>query len=93
MQRTDYDIQVAQIEQDCADKLELLKKEFALANNPYKKGQIVEDHYNRVRIEMVSIHDTACVYRGISLTKKNVPKKNQDNNYIYQVNVVRIIEE
>jgi hypothetical protein len=73
-----------------------LMKEYAYMNNPYKIGDIIEDHSSILKIETIRWRPSSigekfpsCVYYGIQLTKKLEPSKRQDSTVMHQVNVER----
>lgn len=75
---------------------------FAKANNPYKIGDIIEDHIGVLLVEKIIYNAPSsfsnrlprCSYKGTELTKKLEPKKRQDPyREAYQDNVKRKIGE
>ncbi len=72
-----------------------LARVYALANNPYKLGDIVEDHTGKLLIEKITFTRgfgfngiPECVFRGIELRKDGTPMKKQDKNRtVYQSNI------
>lgn len=84
-----------------AKEIKNFVENWALATNPYKAGDIVEDHVQRVRItgyvrvEMNYPRNDKpiLVYRGDNLTKKNEVKKREPVATIYQSNIKRKINE
>lgn len=91
-------------EQEYQERLEALRKmrieldiEYALSNSPYKKGDIIQDHYHIIRIEeirMVKKYNGTpqCLYLGIELTKALQPKKRQLDTAIYEENIKQKIK-
>ncbi len=73
---------------------ELFKK-FALANNPYKIGDIITDHTGTIRIERIQTHKgysdyPSCLYHGTQLNKKDLSvAKRQNHTSIFQQNIVK----
>ncbi len=65
-------------------------REYALSNNPYKVGDIIQDHITKIKITkiFVSIYSKCCVYEGIKLKKDGTPYKNNPLDKIYQGNIL-----
>lgn len=67
-----------------------LKKKYADANNPYKVGDIIQDHIGNGIIEKISYYfsyDTGCKYYCQELKKDGTPKKGNIRRWIYQSNI------
>lgn len=69
-----------------------LAKEYVEANNPYKIGDIVEDHTGKVLVERIrfafELSGMPCaVYFGSELNKDNSKKKNGSKRDVYQTNL------
>lgn len=66
---------------------------YALANNPYKIGDIISDHNTTIRIShkpkiRVDIYGIpSCVYKGVQLNKDGSPSKRQKETIIFQTNI------
>ena len=73
------------------NKSELYKK-FALANNPYKIGDMITDHMATIKIEKIIVYKGSylpqCAYTGIQYNKDGKINKKQDHNTIYQQNII-----
>lgn len=78
---------LAEIQREARLKELDLKSKYALANNPYKIGDIVTDHYHTVKIEKIGVYGTQCVYYGTELKIDLTPKKKQENTTIYQSHI------
>lgn len=91
MTKEEYNNEIKSIKEECDRKLTELAKRFALANNPYKIGDIIKDHYHIIQIQKIGISliysVPACVYSGIQLTAKLQPAKRQTDTTMYQRNV------
>lgn len=93
----EYEQKVEELESEFNEKKNELSREFAMANNPYKVGDILQDHFQIIRVEKIKwtfTYDTnfipECLYFGTQLTAKLEPKKRQDiNPCMYQSNVLR----
>lgn len=77
-------------------KQELLDfdKTYALKNNPYKIGDIIQDHIGKLQIQSIGIYLASyngiptCFYRGIELKNDGTPRKRQDpDRIVYQTNI------
>lgn len=69
----------------------LLKKEFALSNNPYKVDDIVTDHIGSLQIKKIEVYLSdlpQCVYFGVELKKDLTPVKKQTGRGAYQSNLI-----
>lgn len=91
MNETEYEIALKEllIKQD-KERLELAKS-FALANNPYKIGDIVTDHIGNVKVEQIQIDRYSkpprCVYYGLELKKDGTPTKKMNRRNVWQTNI------
>lgn len=58
-----------------------LMREYAMANNPYKKGDVFTDHQGSIIVDGIFLcfsfdGPTSCKYSGVELKKDGTPKKN-----------------
>lgn len=65
-----------------------------MSNNPYKIGDVVEDHIGKLMIEQICVYEDpwdlpVCVYKGVELNKDGTPRKKQTGRGVYQSNVSR----
>jgi hypothetical protein len=74
-----------------------IQKKYAFSNNPFKIGDILQDHYQIIEVSeikfTITIMRPECVYKGIKLTKKLKPLKNGEKTTMYQSNVKRKLNE
>lgn len=75
-----------------------LSAEYAMSNNPYNKGDIIEDHFHIIEVQKIRWQYSygsppCCIYSGIELKKDLTPKIRQINTVMYQSNVKRKIEK
>lgn len=97
MTTEEYRQKLEELEIEYKNKKDALGREFAMSNNPYKVGNILQDHYQIIQVEKIKwiwMYGTSstpeCVYYGTQLTAKLEPKKRQDiNPYMHQSNVLR----
>lgn len=75
-----------QIEKEHEEKRKNVIREYALSNNPYKVGDIIEDHAEKIKITkiLVSIFHRKCVFEGIRLKKDGTPYKHNTQARIFQ---------
>lgn len=91
----EYRKRVIQIEEEAKDKKRQLVREFALANNPYKKGDIITDHNGSLLIEKLIINWgfgnslPYCSYSGVELKKDGTPMKRQSARSVSQDNIIK----
>ena len=71
---------------DCTE----LKKKYADANNPYKVGDIIQDHIGKGKIEKIAYYfsfSPECIYYCQELKVDGTPGKNKSRRWIYQNNL------
>lgn len=88
----EYKNRLKEIADERLSKEKVLAKEYANANNPYKVGDIVEDHIGKVLVEQIQysydiFHMPCAVYIGSELKKDNSKKKNDSKREVYQTNL------
>lgn len=94
MTKEEYNKRLFELKEELYKKEKELAKEYALSNNPYKVGDILQDHYQIIMVEVIGWTNATlsefpeCVFYGTQLTKMFVPKKRQDiSPRMYQSNV------
>ena len=70
-----------------------LAKEFAISNNKFRIGDTVTDGRVRIKIEKGKISTFGssypyCIWEGPKLTKKGVPRKDEEIGYIQDSNII-----
>ena len=86
MTKDEYAAQLDILNQEHRAKCDELAETYAMANNPYKVGDILRDYCQIILVERIgwgynfSSCLPQCVYYGKQLTTKLVPKKHQDIN-------------
>ena len=92
MTQEEYKKRVAELQADHDKALRELKDEYALSNNPYKIGDIIEDHIGKGRI--TGMHPTrtymgepTMLYVVDNLIKKGEINKREPTREIYQSNI------
>lgn len=94
MTQKEYKERMISIERECARKKKDLNIEYAMSNNPYKVGDVVEDHIGKLKIERTVIDSKpwdlpSCIYYGVELKKDGTPCKRQTNRAVYQDNILK----
>lgn len=97
MTRKEYDDQLDLIKQKYNNEINKLHRSYALSNNPYQIGDIIEDNIGHIKIEKIDVilysSTPICRYYGPELRKADkLPKKNGCKRGIWQVDVIRKIE-
>lgn len=92
MTKEEYEKRIKSIDRECEEKKRKLRIECAKSNNPYKIGDVVEDHIGKLRIESIVFNNVtwqfpSCVYYGVELKKDGTPCKRQTNIPVYQSNI------
>lgn len=91
MTKEDLAKEISELQQQHEKDKYALHKKYAFANNPYKVGDIVTDHYKTVKIERIGIYvglgETCCKYTGQVLRKDGQPAKDQKDNTVFQMNI------
>lgn len=95
MTQEEYNVAKKRIQKDAEEKLNSLMIDYCKDNNPYKVGDIVEDHFHIIKITRIggiymdSRGYPAYKFIGIELKKDLTPKKIQDTPFMYQGNIER----
>lgn len=90
-----YRARVAEIEEEAKNKKRLIVREFAIANNTYKRGDIIKDHMGSLIIDKIIVNGgygnylPYCSYSGIELKKDGTPLKRQTDRSISQNNIIK----
>jgi hypothetical protein len=91
MDKQEYIEKLKAIDDDAKKAKAAISKEFAMSNNPVKLGDIISDHASTIVVDHIGLGYSCgmpeCVYRGVALTKKLVPKKNGSSEKIWQSNL------
>jgi hypothetical protein len=82
---------ISEIEKENNLKIKKVYADYAFSNNPYKVGDIIEDHLCKIQIDNIKFvilyGSASCVYYGILIQKNGKPFKNNKRGVIYQTNV------
>lgn len=96
MTKQEFDNRLNLIENRCNKETEQLYIDYAIANNPCKVGDIIEDHIGKGKIikqEVVRNYRdrrSSIFYECIELKKDGTPKKKEILRTIYQCNLKSI---
>ena len=93
MDKSQYNERLKNIESSYQQEKKELAKAYAFANNPYKVGDILRDHFQTLKITYIgwgfgTFNDfPACTYQGVILKKDLTPRKDLMNGVMWQNNV------
>ena len=84
-----------ELQVECDEKKDHIKKLYACEHNPVYPGNIITDHYHTIKVEKIIMYDNPVpymMYIGTELTKQGEPKKHQPvpPNPVFQYNIVSI---
>lgn len=95
MTKETYLRQLKALTSEYESKKSTLKKEYALANNPYEIGSIFEDHIGKILVEKIDIVTPygnqdipSCLYTGPEIKKDGTSKKGNRIRSAWQINGV-----
>jgi hypothetical protein len=87
----DFKMGITQINNVADFKKKALAREYALANNPVKIGDVVSDSSTTIKVEEIRVlidwSKPSCFYIGAELKKDGTPKKGAVKNSVYQCNI------
>lgn len=93
MTKDEYLKALKDVELEYNDTKRKLAIKYAFSNNPYSDGDIVEDHYCKIKVDTITwTYDfnsnlSYCVYKGVRLKKDNTPYKSGERESIHQTNI------
>jgi len=92
MTEQEYNEKIAELKKLFNSEKQIVDKEFAFSNCPYKIGDIVKDHFHIIRIEKLTLSygiksEPTIKFIGIELDKKLQPTKKQTDPWAYQANI------
>lgn len=89
----DYKSRLRQLAIDYEKAKQNLAREYALANNPYKVGDIFTDHIGSIAIERIGVYLSSdaphCVYNGLELKKDGTSTKRGNKRDAHQSNDIK----
>jgi hypothetical protein len=91
MTKQELDEQLAELTRVYENEVLLLKKQYILAHNKYKVGEVFTDHNGSILIEEIKISSTrlCCVYYGIELNRDLSINKRGNKRNAWQTNEVK----
>jgi hypothetical protein len=99
MTREQFDERAKWIRHETIEKFRKLGMDYAIKNRKYNIGDIIEDHYKRIKIRSITVlwsNDGSRLpkeeFRGVRLRKDLMPFGDQSDNVIYSCNIERKIE-
>lgn len=97
MNQPEFKKRMAEAEQEYKKKKFAIQKEFAESNNTIKIGDIIEDHFQRIKVGSIAIvlygRKPECAYKGTRLTKSNKPFKSGGRGTVWQCNLKRVVSK
>lgn len=91
MTREEYLAEKYRLRQEYDGSIDELKIRYANANNPYKQGDIVEDHAHKIKIQKLKVYPTdppQMIYTGVWLKKDGAPNKKGEVVNVFQSNLI-----
>jgi hypothetical protein len=87
----EYKQKIKEIDIESESKKADLAKQYALANNYVSIGDILIDHYQKIRVVTIRVNhnwrNPQCIYSGPLLTKQGREFKSGRKGYIFQGNI------
>ena len=95
MNYIEYSEKAIQLENEYKKKDDSLRREYALSNNPYKIGDIIEDAFCAIKIDSMLFYlgrgyygnIPSMIYKGVQLKKDLTPRKDGKRQAIHQSEV------
>jgi hypothetical protein len=83
---------IAEIDNKARQDKFAVAREYALANNTVKVGDVISDHKSTILVDNIIITASVsskpmCVYDGIKLKKDGTPVKSGERDTVYQSNL------
>lgn len=91
--RTELDNQLRKIEEDAVILKNKAIRDYCDSNNPYKRGDVFEDHIGKIIVDKIEYHKAYsnyfCVYYGTELKKDGTPRAKNSKRWAYQNNDIK----
>lgn len=95
MTKEQFNQQMKELKDLHEEKIKKLCQTYAMANNPYKTGDVIEDKYGTIikiesmrwSRESLGSKIPCMVYEGVELKKDHTPKKKKPTAMIWQTNL------
>ena len=95
MDKEKYNSLIKEAEEKHKEVIFEIDKKYAISNNPYKKGDIIEDHIGKGRILKMNLYKgfnseyPSIVYTCDNLLKSGKISKREPKRFIYQNNLLK----
>ncbi len=90
MKKEEYLKSLDELTKEHSEKCRQLAISYAMANNPYKVGEVFQDHIGKIIIESIGVYVSQetpmCRYFGLELKKDGTPRKDGNKRLAYQSN-------
>lgn len=99
-QYDEIQVELTKAEIKAGEQKKGLSKSYLTPQVKYKKGDIIEDHFCRIKIKgctiilstsLITSPSSNIKYYGTRLKKDNTPFKNDEQGYIYESNIKKVI--
>jgi hypothetical protein len=95
MTKEELQKKLIELQVECDEKKNHIRKLYACEHNPVYPGNIITDHYHTIKVENIIMHGHPVPYMkyiGTELTKQGEPKKRQPvpPNPVFQCDIVSI---
>jgi hypothetical protein len=95
MTKEEMQKQIMDLQRECNEKQNHIRRLYACEHNPVYPGNIITDHYHTIKVEKISMYGHPVPYMkytGIELTKQGEPKKRQPipPKPVFQCDIVSI---
>ncbi|MDX9802829.1 MAG: hypothetical protein RBS96_02200 [Dehalococcoidales bacterium] len=91
--KAELDIQLRKIEEQAVTLKNKAIKAYCDSKNPYKTGDVFEDHIGKIIVERIEYHkgysDYFCIYYGTEVKKDGTAKKKSSRRWAYQNNDIK----
>ena len=90
----EYHNKIKILENELKVNKNLVGRDYAFSNNPYKIGDTIKDHIGPIIIKDIKFNNSVmslpqCVYFGTELNKDGKPSKKQTNRGVWQDNIIK----
>jgi hypothetical protein len=92
MTNVEYLLKVDTIRREASREVQRLGREYALANNPIRVGDVVQDHKGLIVVAEIGVFYADvpyCLYTGERVTQKGAPFIRGGERTVHQCNVTR----
>jgi hypothetical protein len=91
--KEEFHTEIARLKAEHEKAIKSLRHKYAMENSTIKVGDTVKDHIGSVVVESIKIATSfnglpQCIYFGLELTKKGVPRKDGCKRGVLQYNLL-----